>query len=301
MSEFATADVRAAEAVGQGPELQPKRFVVARRVLRKPFAVAGLIILLTLVLASVFAPYLTSYSPTRFAPRNALQPPSVEHLMGTDQIGRDQLTRILYGGRISLQIGVVAVLIGAFAGILLGSIGGYFGGWTDEVVSRSIDVMLAFPNILFALAVVSVLGPGMINLMIAIGVASIPGFARLTRGLVLAAREFDYVSAARALGGSHVRVLAKHILPNVAPALMVYATLSMATAILSGAALSFLGLGTQPPTPEWGLMLSEAREFIRNAWWLAVFPGAMIMLAVISINLIGDAMRDALDPWLKGR
>lgn len=301
MSEFATADAREAETVRRGPDEQPRRFVIARRVLRKPFAVAGLIVLFVLVAGSVFAPYLTPYSPTRFAPRNALQPPSVEHLMGTDQIGRDQLTRILYGGRISLQIGVVAVLIGAAAGILLGSIGGYFGGWTDEAVSRFIDVMLAFPNILFALAVVSVLGPGMINLMIAIGVASIPGFARLTRGVVLAAREFDYVTAARALGGSHTRILARHILPNVAPALMVYATLAMATAILSGAALSFLGLGTQPPTPEWGLMLSEARGYIRNAWWIAVFPGVMIMLAVISINLIGDAMRDALDPWLKGR
>ena len=301
MSEFATADVRAAEVVEQGPKVQERRFVVARRVLRKPFAVAGLIVLVVLVAASIFAPYLTPYSPTRFAPRNALQPPTVQHPMGTDQIGRDQLTRILYGGRISLQIGVVAVLIGAGAGILLGSIGGYFGGWTDEAVSRLIDVMLAFPNILFALAVVSVLGPGMINLMIAIGVASIPGFARLTRGVVLAAREFDYVTAARALGGSHARILTRHILPNVSPALMVYATLSMASAILSGAALSFLGLGTQPPTPEWGLMLSEAREYIRNAWWTAVFPGVMIMLAVISINLIGDAMRDALDPWLKGR
>jgi len=301
MSEFATADTRAAASVVQRVDAPNRYLVVLRRVVRKPFAVAGLITLIVLVAASVFAPYLTPYSPTRFAPRNALQPPSAEHLMGTDQIGRDQLTRILYGGRISLQIGVVAVLIGAVAGITLGSIGGYFGGWVDEAISRFIDVMLAFPNILFALAVVSVLGPGMINLMIAIGVASIPGFARLTRGVVLAAREFDYVTAARALGGSHARVLAKHVMPNVAPALMVYATLSMATAILSGAALSFLGLGTQPPTPEWGLMLSEARAYIRNAWWIAVFPGLMIMLAVISINLIGDAMRDALDPWLKGR
>jgi peptide/nickel transport system permease protein len=301
MSEFATADTRAAASVAERGSAPNRYLVVVRRVVQKPFAVAGLITLIVLVAASVFAPHLTPYSPTRFAPRNALQPPSVEHLMGTDQIGRDQLTRILYGGRISLQIGVVAVLIGAVAGIVLGSIGGYFSGWVDEAISRFIDVMLAFPNILFALAVVSVLGPGMINLMIAIGVASIPGFARLTRGVVLAAREFDYVTAARALGGSHARILAKHVMPNVAPALMVYATLSMATAILSGAALSFLGLGTQPPTPEWGLMLSEARGYIRNAWWIAVFPGLMIMLAVISINLIGDAMRDVLDPWLKGR
>jgi peptide/nickel transport system permease protein len=270
-----------------------------RRIVRQPTAVAGAAVLLILVLAAIFAPVLTSHDPAGLSPLDARQPPSSRFLLGTDHFGRDQLTRILFGGRLSLRIGLIAVAIGASVGITIGAVAGYAGGWTDELITRFLDIMLAFPGILLAVAVVAVLGPNLTNLMIAVGVGTIPGFARLTRGQVLAAREFDYVLAARCIGATHRRVLARHILPNIAAPVVVFATLAIAGAILAGASLNYLGFGTQPPTPEWGLMLSEARHEIRRAWWLATVPGVMIMITVISINLVGDGLRDAFDPWLR--
>lgn len=235
------------------------------------------------------------------SPTAALQAPNfASHLLGTDYLGRDQLTRILYGGRISLRVGLTVVSIAATFGILLGAAAGYWGGWLDEIISRFIDIMLAFPGILLSLGVIAVLGPGLNNLMVALGIAGIPGFARLTRGLVLSTKHNDYVMAASALGGSAFRLIGMHILPNIIAPLIVYATLQIAVAILSSAALNYLGLGAEPPTPEWGLMLAESREYIRRAWWLATFPGIAIMLTVISINFIGDGLRDLLDPWLQG-
>ncbi len=273
-----------------------------RRFRRKTTALVGLAILVLVVLSAVFAPMLTRYEPARIAPRMALQPPGTEgHLLGTDHFGRDQLTRILYGGRVSLRVGLVAVAIAASFGVLLGALAGYWGGWIDEAISRVLDVMLAFPGILLALGVISVLGPGLGNLMIALGISGIPGFARLTRGLVLAARNLEYVMAASALGGGPVRQVIKHILPNVWAPISVFATLEIASFILASAALNYLGLGAEPPTPEWGLMLAESREYIRRAWWLATFPGVAIMLTVIAINLVGDGLRDALDPYIQGR
>lgn len=289
-------------AIGPQPPSATMSSLFLRRFRRKTTALVGLSILVLVLLSAVFAPMLTRYEPARIAPRMALQPPGTEgHLLGTDHFGRDQLTRILHGGRVSLRVGLVAVAIAASFGVLLGALAGYWGGWIDEAISRVLDVMLAFPGILLALGVISVLGPGLGNLMIALGISGIPGFARLTRGLVLAARNLDYVMAARALGGGPVRQVLKHILPNVWAPISVFATLEIASFILASAALNYLGLGAEPPTPEWGLMLAESREYIRRAWWLATFPGVAIMLTVIAINLVGDGLRDALDPYIQGR
>jgi peptide/nickel transport system permease protein len=273
-----------------------------RRLRRKPTAIAGLVVILLVIASAAFAPWLTPYHPARLSPRNALKPPNLEgNLLGTDHFGRDQLTRVLYGGRVSLRVGLIAVAIAASIGVLLGAIAGFYGGWIDEGIGRFVDIMLAFPGILLALGVITVLGPGLGNVMIALGISGIPGFARLMRGLVLATRNLDYVMAARALGGSSARQIAKHILPNVWAPVSVYATLQIATFILASAALNYLGLGAEPPTAEWGLMLAESREYIRRAWWLATFPGVAIMITVVAINLLGDGLRDVLDPYLQGR
>lgn len=272
-----------------------------RRVLRQPTTVAGLAILAMLVFAALFAPILSSHDPAQLVATSSRLPPSLDHPFGTDHFGRDVLTRILYGGRISLRIGLIAVAIGATVGITTGALAGYLGGWTDEVITRLLDVLLAFPGILLAIAVVAVLGPSLTNLMIAVGIGTIPGFARLVRGQVLSTREVDYVLAARCMGATHSRIVVRHILPNIAAPVVVFATLSIAGAILAGASLNYLGFGAQPPTPEWGLMLAEARHEIRRAWWLGTFPGVMIMVTVIAINLIGDGLRDAFDPWLRSR
>lgn len=272
-----------------------------RRLARQPVTVIGAIILLVMTLAALFAPMLTSFDPDKLSPREARIPPSWEHPLGTDHFGRDELTRILYGGRVSLRIGLIAVAIGATIGVTLGAIAGYRGGWVDEAIARFVDIMLAFPGILLAIAVVAVLGPDLTNLMIAVGVGTVPGFARLVRGQTLSAREFDYVTAARALGCSHLKILSRHIMPNVLAPIIVYATLSIAGAILAGASLNYLGLGAKPPTAEWGLMLAEARDEIRRSWWLPTFPGLAIMLTVIAINAVGDGLRDAFDPRLGRR
>ena len=270
-----------------------------QRFKRKKGAVIGLTVLILLILSALFSDILTPYEFDKINPINALRPPSLEHPMGTDAFGRDQLTRIIHGGRVSLQVGMISVLIGGTFGILMGAIAGFFGGWIDEIVSRFIDIMLAFPSILLALAVVSVLGPDLHNLMIAVGISSIPAFARLVRSAVLSIKENDYVVAAKSLGLTRVRVVVVHIIPNIFASILVFATLEVATAILAGASLNFLGMGAKPPTPEWGLLLAESRDFFRRAWWLATFPGIAIMVTVISINLLGDGLRDTFDPWLK--
>jgi peptide/nickel transport system permease protein len=288
----------AAKRVARG-ESQTR--IALRRLVRQPAPMIGLAILLVFALAAIFAPVLTSYDPAQLSPREARLPPSGEHLLGTDHFGRDVLTRIMYGGRLSLRIGLIAVAIGASIGVTLGAIAGYAGAWVDEAISRFIDVMLAFPGILLAIAVVAVLGPDLTNLMIAVGIGTVPGFARLVRGQVLAAREFDYVIAARSLGCTHAKTIVRHILPNVMAPVLVLATLSIAGAILAGASLNYLGLGAKPPTPEWGLMLAESRDQIRRAWWLPTFPGLAIMITVIAINALGDGLRDAFDPRLGER
>ena len=270
-----------------------------QRFKRKKGAVIGLAVLILLILSALFSDILTPYEFDKINPINALRPPSLEHPMGTDAFGRDQLTRIMHGGKVSLQVGMISVLIGGTFGILIGAIAGFFGGWIDEIVSRFIDIMLAFPSILLALAVVSVLGPDLYNLMIAVGISSIPAFARLVRSAVLSIKENDYIVAAKSLGLTRARIVIVHIIPNIFASILVFATLEVATAILAGASLNFLGMGAKPPTPEWGLLLAESRDFFRRAWWLATFPGIAIMVTVISINLLGDGLRDTFDPWLK--
>jgi len=265
-----------------------------RQVFRNRSAQLGGMLLLLLVFCSYAAPLLTDHDPNKTAPALALQAPSLEHPMGTDNIGRDSLTRFLYGGQLSLRIGLVGITIGALLGITLGLFSGYFGGWLDSAISWFNDVLMSFPDILLALAIIAILGPGITNAMLAIGISFVPSFMRLTRGSVLALREMTYIEASRALGSSDARILLQHILPNSVRTLLVLLTLGIGSSILAGAALNFLGLGAEPPTAEWGAMLNAGMKYVRQAWWLTVFPGLGIFLAVLSINLIGDAVSDAV-------
>ncbi len=267
---------------------------LTRQILRNRSAQLGGALLLILVLISYGAPLLTRKDPNKTQPALALKAPSLEFPMGTDGIGRDNFTRFLYGGQLSLRVGLVGIAIGALIGITLGLISGYFGGWLDSFLSWFNDVLMAFPDVLLALAIIAILGPGIANCMLAIGISFVPSFMRLTRGNVLALREMTYIEAARALGSSNTRILVRHILPNSVRTLLVLITLGIGSSILAGAALNFLGLGAQPPTAEWGAMLNAGMKYVRQAWWLTVFPGGGIFLAVLSINLIGDAVSDAI-------
>lgn len=262
-------------------------------------ALIGLLILAALAAMAVAAPWLSARDPIRTAPREALQPPGARFVLGSDQFGRDVASRVLHGARVSLLVGVISVSIAVGLGAPVGLVSGYYGGRLDALIMRVMDVMLAFPGILLALAIVSVLGPGLGNVMIAVGLSAVPGYARLVRATVLSAREHLYVEAARALGGRDGGILVRDILPNVVAPLIVTATLGLGGAILSAAALSFLGLGSQPPQPEWGRMLSEGRDYLRDAWWISTFPGLAIMLTVLGVNMLGDGLRDVLDPRLK--
>jgi len=295
----ATIQPRVAAGVELRGRARSPTGLVVRRFLRHRGALAGLLVLVLLTGAVTLAPWLTPHDPTRPSVLNAFRPPSAQFPMGTDQFGRDMLARVLYGGQISLRVGFVALLIGATIGILLGLNAGYFGGWVDELIMRCLDVMLAFPGVLLAMAIVGLLGPSLINLMIAVGVGLVPSFARLVRGSVLSARENLYVLAARTVGAPDRVIMARHILPNVLAPVIVYATLSLAGSILAGASLNFLGLGVKPPTPEWGVILADGRDQLRRAWWVATFPGLAIMLATMAINFVGDGLRDALDPRMK--
>ncbi|HNB37040.1 MAG TPA: ABC transporter permease, partial [Anaerolineales bacterium] len=260
-----------------------------RQILRNRSAQFGGILLLLLIFLSYAAPLLTDFDPNRNAPSQALQPPSIDHFMGTDNLGRDTFTRFLYGGQLSLRVGLSGIIVGAVLGITLGLVSGYFGGWLDSFLSWFNDVLMAFPDILLALAIIAILGPGINNAMLAIGISFIPSFMRLTRSSVLALREMTYIEASRALGSSDIRIMLRHILPNSVRTLLVLVTLGIGSSILAGAALNFLGLGAEPPTAEWGAMLNAGMKYVRNAWWLTFFPGFGIFLAVLSINLIGDA------------
>ena len=270
-----------------------------KRFLRQRGAIVGFVILAALAVVALGAPWMAPRDPIKTAPREALQPPGVRFLLGSDQLGRDVASRVMHGARISLTVGLISVSIALLLGAPLGLVSGFYGGRLDAVLMRVIDVLLAFPGILLALAIVSVLSPGLNNVMIAVGLSAVPAYARLTRASVLTAREQLYVEAARALGGRDVFILARYILPNVVAPLIVTATLGLGTAILAAASLSFLGLGSQPPLPEWGRMLSEGRDYLREAWWIATFPGLGIMLTVLAMNLLGDGLRDVLDPRLK--
>jgi peptide/nickel transport system permease protein len=247
---------------------------------------------------AIFARQVAPRDPILVTPANRLLPPSREYPFGTDELGRDVLSRLVHGARVSMTVGLISVTVALTIGVTFGLVAGYFGGWVDNIIMRVIDVLLAFPGILLAIVIAGALGPGLRNVMIAVGIFSMPSYARVVRGSTLAIRELDYIEALRALGGRDGRILFRHILPNVAAPVIVLSTLGVATAILSAAGLSFVGLGAQPPTPEWGAMLSQARPYLRNEWWMATFPGLAIAVTVLAINLLGDGLRDALDPRL---
>lgn len=262
-------------------------------------AVVGGLIILFYIFIAVFAPVLAPYHPHDIHLDNKLMPPSTEHWMGTDDKGRDILSRILYGSRLSMGVGFAAVIFGAFFGITLGLIAGYYGKWIDSVIMRCMDVLLAFPGILLALAIVSALGPSLINVTIAVGAFSVPLFARIVRGSTLEVKQLEYIDAIRSLGAKDGTIIFKHILPNILSPIIVQGTLRVATAILSAAGLSFLGLGAQPPSSEWGTMLSSGRDFLFSAPYIAIFPGLAIAFLVLGFNIFGDGLRDAFDPRMK--
>ena len=263
-------------------------------------AMVGLFIIVVFIFVGLFAPLVAPQDPLQQAIDIRKSPPLTPgHLLGTDDLGRDLFSRIIFGARISMVIGVVSVGIALTIGTLVGVISGYYGGWLDKIVMRLIDIMLAFPYVLLTIVVVAVLGPSLVNAMIAIGISQVPRYVRLVRASVLAEREADYVKAERSLGTSDLELMFLSILPNCLAPLIVQSTLGVGEAILSSAALSFLGLGAQPPTPEWGLMIASSREFITSAWWIVTFPGLATLLAVLGFNLLGDGLRDILDPRLR--
>ncbi|WP_078060550.1 nickel transporter permease [Desulfotomaculum copahuensis] len=270
-----------------------------RRLRQNKIAIAGAVIVLALILAALLAPVLAPHNPLSGNIIDRLQAPSAAHWFGTDSQGRDVLSRIIYGSRISIQVGVISVGIALLIGTLIGAAGGYYGGWVDNVLMRVVDIMLAFPSILLAIAITAMLGPELKNAMIAIGVVNIPFYARIVRSTVLSVKETEYVEAARAIGGNDLRIIFRHVLPNCMAPVIVQTTMGIGTAILDAAGLSFLGLGAQPPTPEWGAMLSDGRSVMQQAPWMMFYPGLAIMLVVLGFNLLGDGLRDALDPRLK--
>ena len=270
-----------------------------RKLSKNKAALVGGFLILFFIVVALIGPYFTPYQPDTTDVVNKLQPPTADHWFGTDHHGRDIFSRIIHGMSITLYVGFFSVILGATAGVVLGIIAGYYGGRIDAFIMRCMDVLLAFPGILLALAIVSVLGGSLQNVIIAVAVFSIPVFARIVRGSTLETRKLEYIDAIKALGASDFRIIFKHILPNVSSPIIVQATLNIATAVLTASGLSFLGLGAQPPTPEWGAMLADGRNYLYNAPHVAFFPGVMIVFVVLAFNILGDGLRDALDPKMK--
>ena len=291
-----------AEAPADRPAASHARL---RSLLRLRWGVAAAVVLLLIIASAVFAPWVAPHDPLAVNIRHRLGPPAwmhggtAEHLLGTDQVGRDLLSRMIYGGRVSLVVGVCAVILSATIGVLLGLAAGYVGKRTDWTIMTIVNVMLTFPFVLLALAVIAVLGPSLVNMIIVLGVAGWPIYARVVRAETMAIREREFVIAGRALGMSHARIVVRQILPNLVSAIVVIATLQVAQVIILESFLSFLGLGIQPPTPAWGNMLGEGRLYMLNSWWIATFPGLAIFVTTLVINLMGNALRDWLDPHLK--
>ena len=301
--------VRAGDVALESPGASPVRPQAAKRSLRRlwrvKWGVVAALLLLLIVITALAAPLIAPYSPVEVDIEHRLGPPAwmeggkTEHWLGTDQIGRDLLSRMIYGGRVSLLIGVSAVLVSSTIGVLLGLVAGYFGSRTDWIIMTLINIMLTFPFVLLALAVIAVLGPSLVNMVIVLGVTGWPLYARVIRAETMAIRERDFITAGRALGMSHVRIIFRQILPNLISVVVVIATLQVASVIILESFLSFLGLGVQPPTPAWGNMLGEGRVYMLNSWWIAAFPGAAIFVTTLAINLMGNALRDWLDPHMK--
>ncbi len=266
-----------------------------------PLLVFSTSVIALVVLAAIFAPLVTRYDPALMNAAARLHGPSLSHWFGTDQFGRDVFARVVYGSRTSLHVALVAVGTAVALGGLIGLVTGYLGGWVDAAVTRLIDILISFPALLLALFLVAVLGPDLTNLIIAISLTRVPYFARLTRAEAMAIGVRPYVTAARAMGGSHLWIMLRHVAPNVAPILIIFGTTDIAGAIIAESALSYLGLGAQPPTPSWGRMLTESRSFVGQAPWLVIFPGLCVMITVIAVNMTGDGLRDLLDPRLRNR
>lgn len=275
--------------------------VVLRRMRRNRGGIAGLFVVLFYIFVSIFGPMLSPYDPNATDFENSLTPPSAKHWFGTDLHGRDVLSRVIVGARISFTISISAVALAVLLGVTVGAVAGYVGGWVDEVLMRFLDIFMAFPEILLAIGIVAILGPGKINMVIAIAIFSFPSFARITRASVMAVKNNEYVEAARAIGESSWSIVFRYILPNALSPVIVQATLRMGTAILTISSLGFLGLGVKPPEPEWGTELAMARSYLEFAPWLSIFPGIAIVLVVLGFNFLGDALNDALNPRLKDR
>ena len=270
-----------------------------RRLRKNKSAMIALAVLAVMVFCAIFAPIISPYSPTEQNWDDAFQMPSFQHLLGTDNFGRDILSRIIYGSRISLLVGVSSIVTAIIAGGLLGAVSGYYGGRVDNLMMRTMDILMAIPGMLLAISLAAAMKPGLLSLVIAIAVAEVPGYARVVRASVLTIKDQEYIEAAESIGASDARIILRHIIPNCMAPIIVQATLGMAGAILSAASMSFLGLGIQPPTPEWGSMLSAAKDYITSYWHMAAFPGIAIMITIFSLNALGDGLRDALDPRLK--
>ncbi|MEO0801017.1 MAG: nickel transporter permease [Cyanobacteria bacterium J06642_2] len=275
------------------------RFVQA--LLQSPGAKLGAVICLLLVFAAIFSPWLAPFEPTSMGAGKPLTPPNGDYWFGTDELGRDLFSRIIYGSRLTLQVGAIAVGISLTSGVLIGLVAGYAGGWLETVLMRAVDVVFSFTETLIALAAVAVLGPSLTNAMIAVGISSIPFYARIVYGAVLLEKNKEYFKASQAIGASHGHLILRHILPNILSPIIVVATVGISVAILSASALSFLGLGAQPPSPEWGAMLAAGRDYFKRAPWITAFPGGAIALTVLGFNLLGDALREVLDPQQIGR
>lgn len=269
--------------------------------IKSPLTFLGAILVIALIIMAILAPLIAPYSATKINLRERLSPPSSKHLFGTDEVGRDLLSRVIYGSRISLQIGIIVVLLAGIPGILIGAFSGYYGGWIDNTIMRLMDIVMAFPPLVLALSIAAALGPSLSNSMMAVAFIMIPKFSRLVRGETLSLKEKPFVLATRAQGANSVYIVFRHIIPNSVSSVIVLATLVMGDAILVAASLSFIGLGAQPPTPEWGALVSVGRKYLLDQWWYATFPGLFIFLAVMGFNLFGDGLRDILDPKIRGR
>lgn len=297
----ATADRAAGYTIG-ATSWRKRRSVVFLRTLFRPMqGKLGAIIILLMLAIALAAPFLAPYSPFQPAYPERLKSPTASHLMGTDETGRDVFSRVIYGSRISLRVGIIAVSIALAIGVTTGLVAGYYRGIVDTLIMRVVDILLAFPGFLLALAIIAMLGPSLRNAMFAVGIGSSTGFARLVRGSVLSIRETDYVMAARVVGAPARQIMRRHVLPNALSPIIVLATLELPAAILVAASLSFLGLGAQPPSPEWGAMLVDGHNYIQTAWWLITFPGIAIFITVLGFNLFGNALQDALNPRLRQR
>jgi peptide/nickel transport system permease protein len=274
-----------------------RRAFLLRRL--SPGAIVSLLVFLVLCVPLIVPDWLAPYDPTAVSPNEIFQQPSIHHWLGTDQYGRDMLSRLIYGTRISMSLGVVSVSLSVLISLPLGVASGYYRGMLDSVLMRLMDVVMAFPGILLALIIIAIIGPGLANAMIAVGIGEAPAYTRVVRSATLSVREQSYIEAARATGAHDIRILLRYVLPNVIQPLIIISSVGFAVAIVIGSSLGFLGLGAQPPTAEWGTMVSEGRTYLRSQWWISAFPGATIGITVLALNIIGDALRDVFDPRLR--